>query len=275
MAAETSLPRSRRSLLAAAAGGLAALVVGALDRPVATRAAAGDPLILGQANDAGTSQTILSNAGLGAAFTLKSTNQAGGASGIFGWSSSAGPNATRGVYGKADGENSYGIYGRQAGPTGSGAAIYAEGNSHHGLDASTTFGQTYAVRGINASPLGAGTAIYGEVTTTALGISAGVRGANEGTGPGGIGVYGTHKGSGDGVVGDSSFGRGVVGVGDSYGVYSVGPLGGTSFIELPEISAPSNPAADQARLFVRDFGGKTQICALFAGGSIVVMAIEP
>lgn len=95
--------------------------------------AAGGYLVLGQANDSGTSQTVLQNAGLGAAFTLKTTNQSTGATGIFGWSSSAAGNATKGVYGKADGPNSYGVYGVNNGVAGSGAAVYADGGANPGL----------------------------------------------------------------------------------------------------------------------------------------------
>ena len=111
----------------AIAAALALLVTG-----IAT-GAAGSFLVLGQGNDSGTSQTVLQNAGLGAAFTLKTTNVSTGATGIFGWSSQTGSNATRGVYGSANGANSYGVYGKNSGAAGTGAAMYADGGNNPGL----------------------------------------------------------------------------------------------------------------------------------------------
>lgn len=125
-------PTSRRAMLAAA-GGAAAAVVAAMARPAPAAAAAGGNLILGANNDSGTSQTILNNAGLGAAFTLKTTNVATGATGIFGYSNSTQVYATKGVYGRADGPNSYGVYGLNMGTAGTGAAIFADGNANPGL----------------------------------------------------------------------------------------------------------------------------------------------
>jgi hypothetical protein len=47
-------------------------------------------------------------------------------------------------------------------------------------------------------------------------------------------------------------------------------------IELPEMSDPSAPAANKARLYVRDNGsGKTQIVVRFPSGSVQVIATEP
>lgn len=51
---------------------------------------------------------------------------------------------------------------------------------------------------------------------------------------------------------------------------------GSRHIEMPEITAPSSPASNAVRLFARDNGsGKTQVVALFASGSAVVIATEP
>ncbi len=134
MALDTSVPRTRRAVLAAAVGGLGALVGSAFGRPAITNAATGDNLKLGQSNDSGTSQTILLNAGLGAAFTLKTTNSATGATGIFGWSSQAGANATRGVYGLANGANSFGVEGKSnALAPGGGAAVHGLGGLNDGV----------------------------------------------------------------------------------------------------------------------------------------------
>jgi hypothetical protein len=220
MPVETSVPRSRRSLLAAAAVGLTALVAGALGRPVTTRAAAGDNLKIGQVNDAGTSQTILLDDGLGAAFTLKTTNVSTGATGIVGWSSQTGGNATRGVYGKVDSPNSHGIQARNTALShGTGAALQAIGGNNHGVDASTANGSSYAVRGRTSSTADDAVAIYGEVSGPTSGLMAsGVRGVHKGTAQGlCIGVWGsgpTHS-NGVGVLGEGEGGYGVQGFSDS------------------------------------------------------------
>jgi hypothetical protein len=51
---------------------------------------------------------------------------------------------------------------------------------------------------------------------------------------------------------------------------------GEVHIEMGEITAPSAPAANAVRLFARDNGsGKTQLVALFASGSAIVIATQP
>lgn len=215
-----SQTRSRRSLLAAA-GGAAAGVLAAMASPAPIRAAAGDNLKLGQANSSGASQTVLLNSGLGAAFTLKTTNGSTGATGIFGWSSQTGPHRTRGVYGKADGANADGVHAVQSGPAGTGAALRAEGGQNRGIVATTgaTAVEAYA--------------IHGTVSSTSPGSdSAAVRGQNNGTGGQGVGVHGSQAGSGwgvygyalsgIGVYGESANGTGLRGDGETYGVYGNG-----------------------------------------------------
>ena len=49
----------------------------------------------------------------------------------------------------------------------------------------------------------------------------------------------------------------------------------TSFIEITEMAAPSTPAANNARLFCRDNGGKTELCVMFSDGSIQQIKIQP
>lgn len=47
-------------------------------------------------------------------------------------------------------------------------------------------------------------------------------------------------------------------------------------IEFAEMTAPSNGAANTARLFCRDNGsGKSQLCVIFGSGAIQVLATEP
>lgn len=48
------------------------------------------------------------------------------------------------------------------------------------------------------------------------------------------------------------------------------------FLEFTEMTTPSAAVSNKARLFSRDNGaGKTQICARFATGAVVVVATEP
>jgi hypothetical protein len=225
MAAERPLPRSRRSLLATAAGGLAALVAGALGRPADARAAAGDYLVIGEPNSAGPAQTSLSTYALGASFTLQTTNESTGATGIFGWASSPGPNRTRGVYGRSDSPAGYAVEGNNnAASHGTGAAVHALGGQNHGLDATTNNAASHAVQAVHA---GSGIAIKGLGQTGVQGVSnaAGGAGVHGRATTGALyGVLG--EGGYNGVWGETNLtgAQGVVGVasaisGPSSGVY--------------------------------------------------------
>lgn len=47
-------------------------------------------------------------------------------------------------------------------------------------------------------------------------------------------------------------------------------------MEMTEMTAPSNGAANTGRLFCRDNGaGKTQLCVIFGSGAVQVVATEP
>jgi hypothetical protein len=100
----------------------------------------------------------------------------------------------------------------------------------------------------------------------------------------GYGVYGdTVNGTGvlgtsptTGVQGSSDAGVGVRGVSNTgYAGYFQGGLFTTQFVELQEIPDPAAPSSNLARLFVRDSGGKSQLCVLFASGAVQVVAMEP
>ncbi|MCI0583583.1 MAG: hypothetical protein L0227_11970 [Chloroflexi bacterium] len=200
------LHRARIATVAAIAGAL--LIAGI------AAGAAGGYMILGQANDSGTAQTTLTNAGLGAAFTLKTTNIATGATGIFGWSSSTDQYATRGVYGRADGRNSYGVYAWNNGSSGTGAGLYATAVNNNAIIA--TAGTTaivatatsctgficFGANGVSATGYGLGAGVFGD----------GFVGVN---GTGAIGVWGTGEGDyGTAIYGDAATGNGVEGYGD-------------------------------------------------------------
>ena len=207
-------PSSRRALLVGALGALGALAATAIGRPPRALAAAGDNLIIGEANSAGPAQTTLSTYALGASFTLQTTNESTGATGIFGWASSGGPNRTRGVYGRTDSPAGYGVEGKSnAASNGSGAAIHALGGQNHGLDAITENNFAYAVSGLN--------------TTTAFNLDEGVAVRGEGH----VGVQGIATAGGTGVHGRATAGSattGVYGEGRVTGVYGEGTLGGGS-----------------------------------------------
>jgi hypothetical protein len=165
MATETSIPRSRRALLAAAAGGLGALLATALGRPLPARGAAGSPLILGSTtNSAGTSNTALSTSSTGTAL-LVTQNGSGtalrgsavGAGSIAGFFTASNGTGISGVTGNPA---SYGVYGANDGAVGSGGAVRANGQNSHGLVATTNHAQHYAVYAVqNAASTGDGAAI--------------------------------------------------------------------------------------------------------------------
>jgi hypothetical protein len=214
MADDITTPRSRRKLLAGAIGGASAMALGAMAGPAQALAAAGDPMILGQSNNSGTAQTTLTNAGTGAAFTLRSTNVSTGATGIFGWSAQTGDNVTRGVYGRADGPNSNGVVGIQNGDVGFGAAVLGEGNVNYGIVGTTTEFDVLGVYGITSAV--GGTAVRGEnLTFGDENLAIGVFGESTGTGIliedlglAAGGVVGVHSNGGEtvlaaGVVGES------------------------------------------------------------------------
>jgi hypothetical protein len=231
---ETPAPRSRRSVLAAALGGLAASVAALAGRPRPARAAAGSNLIIGSsANNAGTSNTILTTSSSVVAFELI---QNGPGTALMGYVK-PGTGGTRGVYGRSDSPNGDGVQARNGGALGTGAAIRAFGGSNTGVDASVATGNRSAVRGAAAGGVGVygvSTAFYG-VEGRSEGGLAGVYGSSSGqgvVGAGTTGVYGVSA-SDTGVLGYSNgdSGHGVIGSigtnsGTAAGVY--GASAGTS-----------------------------------------------
>lgn len=114
----------------------------------------------------------------------------GAAAGVFGFAT-AGSGATYGVSGRSESPNGAGVYGLHSATSGTEAGVRGETSS----------------TGANAM------GVIGRVTSTSPGpSSAGVVGANEGTGDSGIGVWGFQNGGGWGVHGTSVTGRGVYGL---------------------------------------------------------------
>jgi hypothetical protein len=285
-------PRSRRALLAGLIGGAGAWVAAAIGHPAATRAAAGDPLILGQTNSAGTAATRLNTSSSGGAFWM---TQNGSGSGVRGesWHGAGGVFVTHArsragleaqnlastsgsgsaILAQTYAPYTYGVWAQQNGG-GNAAAVRADGNLTNGVIAETNANGNYGVWATNSA---AGIAIQGYAVSTGCGV--------RGTSPSGMGVNGSsgsyvgvagYSDSNDGVQGVSTTGFGVHGLStSSYAGYFDGPVYGKTHVDLAETATPTAPAANTARLFVRDSGGKTQLCVLFPTGAIQVLAIEP
>ncbi len=197
-------PSTRRTLLASAAGGVAALVLGALGKPSEVDAAAGSALIMGRTtNSAGRSNTKLTTSSTGTALAV-AQNGTGSA-----------------LSGTTKGSGTYGVNAVNAGAAGSGAAARASGGNNHGLIASTANKAKHAVSASNsAATNGGGAAVrasgghnYG-VDATSIDGSA-VRGTLSGS-PGTYGFLGTKSPGGPvGVAGLTSDGTGVQGGADT------------------------------------------------------------
>jgi hypothetical protein len=194
-------PRSRRSLLAAAMGGLAGAAAAALGRPGPARAAAGDPLVIGLHNYGGTDATRLDTTSSGGAFWM---TQYGSGSGLRGDS----VNGHGGVFTSAH-QDRFGLLAQHTAATGGGgAAISADGGKNPAISA-TTAGGASAISAINN-----GTAVQPS-GVNAYGTYAGVHasGATYGVYASGTdAVYGVSN-SGRGINGYSSVGTGVQGFG--------------------------------------------------------------
>jgi hypothetical protein len=209
-----------------------------------------NPLLLGSANSAGTSNTSLTTDSSGTALLVTQSGagtalrgSATAVNGIAGFFTSAnGP----GVSGVTANKDKYAVYGgNDAAATGAGAAMRANGEQNHGLVATTASNSAYAIKATNTNvgtdgSSGAGIrALSGGGTDAdiaglgqypAAGEFCGASGVVAVSSPGdgygvlgfsdsGYGVYG-HSSSGDGVEGSSNSGLGVYGSSDSYiGVY--------------------------------------------------------
>ena len=218
----TTERRSRRTILAGAIGGVAGLIGSRFVSPDRANAAAGGPVIMGAANDAGTTNTALTTASTGTAM-LVTQNGTGTAllgvasSGIAGFFTSSNGTGVSGVTAK---DNQFGVYGANDAVTnGGGEAIRANGQQNHGLVATTANATAYAVKAINS----AGGAIFGWSTTT--GGNVGLHG--QGDGDAGTGVYGlgsSDTGHNFGVFGQTFSANGY-GVWSSGNAYVTGNLG--------------------------------------------------
>jgi hypothetical protein len=208
-------PRSRRVLLTGLLGGLAGAALTALGRPPASRAAAGDPLILGQNNTSGATTTLTANTTGSAALDFV---QNGPGIGLRGFAD----NGHGGLFRTARSDRFGFIAANDAGSAGTGGAISAVGKQNPGVRASSDFvavdatGGLIGVAGRSSSTSGRG--VVGEATASS-GVTYGVWGeSNSTTGRGVVGFATASSGTTFGVVGSTSSASG-------YGVYSLGRAG--------------------------------------------------
>jgi hypothetical protein len=208
---ESSDPaRSRRTLLAAAAGGLLAALAGALGRPAP--AGASHLQGFGHPNNVGTANTTVTTDSTATGTALLVT-QNGSGTALRG--SAVGPGSIAGFFTAQNGTGisgvtgnggSYGVFGQNNGPHGTAGAMRAAGGQNHGLVATTTSSDANAVRGINTGVAGEGVkaaGVYGEGEYGVQGVSS--------AGKGVIGQSTSHHG----VYGGSSISVGVFGVSSS------------------------------------------------------------
>ena len=278
MALESSVPRSRRAVLAAAFGGLAGFVASAVGQPAPAAAAVGDPLKLGKGatvNNAGTANTSMKTNSSGNALLV---TQKGSGSALKGAATAGG-----GV----------GVVGQNTGSASAGAGVKGIGGNNDGVYGISGNVNRYGVHGVNTAINGDGVrGSPGPGGTAVIGIS-----------PTGYGVFGSSNSTdaihgesdtGIGVVGSSNFNDGVFGVSAGWGVHGFSNAGSavfgespsgwagdfdgnlrvTDYVQLSEMTAPAG-TVNGARLFARDNGGKTELCVVFGTGAVQVIATEP
>lgn len=160
---------------------------------------------------------------------------------------------------------------------GSGQAIKASSASGVGVQAESLTGSIgvlgYASATTQPAVLGQGLGDATGVQGHSGGIGTTVPAAKPMTGVFGYAAQGT---SSRGMWGESPAGIGVYGrTTTGFAGYFQGKVFTSSFHEMLEITTPSAPGTNRARLFVRDNGaGKTQLCVRFATGSVKLIAQE-
>jgi hypothetical protein len=233
MALETITPRSRRALLTAGLGGLAAFVAGAVGRPAPTRATDGDAVLVGGSYTASTVTKLTNSTDNDTVFEAESTTSGtavrGSSSSYIGvWGSS---HSSRGVFGESDegigvsasSTSGIAIKGTSAAPAYPAAIGQSTGNSTGLLGASggpldplpTARANTGVFGYAAADPLARG--VWGE-TASGVGVV--------GTSTSNVGVWGSSA-SEAGVLGSSDSNAGVRGTSNSS--YGVRGLSGSSY----------------------------------------------
>jgi hypothetical protein len=160
-----------------------------------------------------------------------------------------------------------------SGSSDSNAGVNGQSSSNIGVHGQSS--SNIGVYGQSSSYIG----VYGQSSATnrpaslgqSYGDSSGVQGySGSGIPPAArakTGVYGyaAQDSSAKGIYGESPAG---------WGGYFAGKVYVSKFQEMPEISTPSAPGLNKARLFVRDNGGFTQLCVRFNTGGVKVLATQ-
>jgi hypothetical protein len=243
---------SRRALLAGALGGLGALAASAIGRASPVRAGVDGDVVLGSASNSTATVTAITNTTTGdQAFAAYAT---GAGSGVYGQSSSS-----YGVWGSSSlGSGVYGYSNSGTGVYGFSASAWGLHGQSSATDAAANVGWSY---GDSTALIG----YSGTVSPPAAKAKTGVYG------------YASQDNFSRGVIGESPAGIGVYGITTSgYGGYFAGKVYTTKWYEMTEITAPAAPAANRARLFLRDNGSaKTQLCIRFNTGAVQVITTQP
>jgi hypothetical protein len=198
----------------------------------------------------------------------------GNSTGLLGYSSGSSgtlvaAKAKTGVYGyAAQDTTSTGVWGA----TLSGSGVRGDATSGLGVMGTSVGGS--GVYGVNSSATIP--AILGRSAannTGVFGCSGSVPASPAKTGVFG---YASQDSASVGVRGESPAGIGVYGktTGTGFAGYFNGKTFMSQFVEIAEITAPAAPSGNRARLFVRDSGGKTQLCVRFPTGAVKVLATE-
>ena len=261
MAVDTTTPRSRRALLAAAGGGLAALAAQTLGRPAAIRAADGDPVLLGQLN----SETIETE--------IENTDPSGTA--LIGHSGTDGTGL--------QGLTSAGV--GVSGGAGTGTGVYGFSGTGKAVLGHSESGSKPAILGDSG---GANTGVQGWSGSGAVPAAPDKVGVFGDAGPDSDaatrGVYG-RSGAGRGVHGSATSGKGVVGRSETGtgGYFSAG-AGGTAFQAVGPVkfssaglkTIPSGSASALVDPGVPITTGSKVLCTLqtSAGGSTTVKRVQ-
>jgi hypothetical protein len=187
MALETVTPASRRALLAAGLGGLAAMVAGALGRPAPTRADDGAPVLQGVFNTSQSTTTVAINSNTSNHALVGAANNSG--TGVWG-SSPAG----NGVHGSST--SHVGVYGESTAGTGV-YALSSGGVAIHAISASA------AVPAMLSRSTGSSTGVHGVSGSGNFPVAPAKTGVHG---------YAVQDANARGVTGQTTAGRGINGI---------------------------------------------------------------
>jgi hypothetical protein len=268
-------PQSRRAVLAASLGALAALAGQALGRPTGARAATDDPLLLGHLDNSTPDPTKLTSNVYGTVLSVEHTGSEGGA--IFALSLGSGRpgsaiqasagGGSPGVYGASS--TSFGVLGETGAGSGGGAGgAGVFGFSPGGRTGVAGVVGTHGDQDTAVAP--ASTGVWGRSNQTSN--SRGVAGESTA----GTGVWGTSA-SGKGVLGFTDTGTAVRAISNTGSAVSASTTDGTAFLGVStngKGGSLSNSSTSQPGLLVQAKGLTTAIEG-YSGASATPPAQKP